>query len=130
MTRDNRERLSLFAGFPVNVQRIALNIDQVREFEPHPNPLKRDGAGKLTDSRAKDFRDEFGDESFELDSLTSTQIQHIIEKNVLMVRDKAKWDAAVDQEVEHKRYIRDLMDELGLESSAKDEDEDDAGDDD
>lgn len=125
MTRDNRERLSLFAGFPVNVQRIALNMDQVREFEPWPNPLKRDAGGKLTDSRAQAFRDEFGDESYELDSLTSTQIQHIIEEAVLRVRDRVKWDAAVEQEVEHKRYITDLIETLGFESDSDDDEEDD-----
>lgn len=45
MTRDNKDRLSVFVGEEVEVRRIALNFDQVEEYSPPPNPAK------LTDSR-------------------------------------------------------------------------------
>lgn len=39
MTRDNRDRLSVFCGHPVAVQRIALNIGQVEAMGLPPNPV-------------------------------------------------------------------------------------------
>jgi hypothetical protein len=68
MTRDVEERLRLFAEcspddeFTVNVQRVALNMDQVRAMHPPENPAK------LTDSRANEYIRKFGHSSWELDA--------------------------------------------------------------
>ncbi len=40
----------------LQVIRCALNMDQVEELQPPPNPAK------VTDSRFKDYQDKFGDE--------------------------------------------------------------------
>ena len=40
MTRDNADRLHLFAGQRVEVRRLALNMEQIEEFNPPPNPAK------------------------------------------------------------------------------------------
>lgn len=40
MTRDHRDRLTLFMG-GVHVDRIALNMSQIEEYAPPPNPAKR-----------------------------------------------------------------------------------------
>ena len=40
MTRDNRERLALYPGNEVEVRRIALNMDQVRRYNPPPSFAK------------------------------------------------------------------------------------------
>ncbi len=45
MTRDNVDRLEMFAEAPVKVERLALNFDQIRKHRPPPNPAK------MTDSR-------------------------------------------------------------------------------
>jgi hypothetical protein len=37
LPRDIRERLALYAGREVEVRRIALNLDQVRQYNPPPN---------------------------------------------------------------------------------------------
>jgi hypothetical protein len=63
MTRDIDERLEMFVGQPVEVHRIALNYDQVQEFNPPPNPAK------MTDSRASGYVERFGRTSWELDAL-------------------------------------------------------------
>jgi hypothetical protein len=76
MTRDNEERLSMFAGFQVPVHRIALNMDQIEEFDPPPNPAK------ITDSRANAYIEQYGDESWELDALEPRVIGRLIEENV------------------------------------------------
>jgi hypothetical protein len=40
MTRDVTRRLSLYAGVPIEVRRIGLNMDQVERYRPPPNPVK------------------------------------------------------------------------------------------
>jgi len=92
MTRDNQERLSLFAGTPVIVQRLALNMDQIEEFNPPPNPAK------LTDSRAAGYTAMFGDESWELDALSPRYIESIIESAILKIRDPDIWQQSLEEE--------------------------------
>lgn len=92
MTRDNRERLQLFAGFSIMVHRIALNMDQINHWRLPPNPAKN------TDARFEDYRAEFGDESWELDALSPDQIQHLIKEAIDPMRDEALWEAALAKE--------------------------------
>lgn len=107
MTRDNRERLALFAGVPILVQRLALNMNQIEEFRPPPNPAK------MTDSRATDYVASWGDKSWELDALDPALIQGLIESAVLQVRDEAKWDAALLREVEEQRLLEEAVELFG-----------------
>lgn len=107
MTRDNRDRLSMFAGTPVLVQRLALNMSQIEELRPPPNPAKQ------TDSRFADYQAEHGDESWELDALDPSHISRLIEQAVTSVRDAELWDEALAQEVEDQRALDDIIEELG-----------------
>lgn len=107
MTRDNRDRLSLFAGTQIMVQRLALNMNQIEEIKPPPNPAKE------TDSRFDDYRREYGDSSWELDALDPKYIERLIERNVTMIRDEAIWDASLLREVEEKDQIALAMEMLG-----------------
>lgn len=107
MTRDNRERLTLFAGTPILVQRLGLNMDQIEELNPPPNPAKQ------TDARFESYREEFGDSSWELDALDPKYIERLIEKNVAMIRDDAQWDQSLLREVEERESIQAAMDMLG-----------------
>jgi len=80
MTRDIQDRMELFcsgSGVYVNnprstgftpdavcrVDRVALNMDQIREYNPPPNPAK------LTDTRSHGYIQEYGKSSWELDAL-------------------------------------------------------------
>lgn len=62
MSRDIQDRLALFRS-SATLERIALNMDQVEQYGPPPNPAK------ITDSRAAAYIEEFGGESWELDAL-------------------------------------------------------------
>jgi len=99
MTRDNRDRLSMFAGVPINVQRIALNMDQIEEINPPPNPAKSN------DSRFEAYQLEHGDSSWELDALDPDYIAALIKKNIETICDKDVWDASLLREVEEKDQI-------------------------
>lgn len=81
MTHDNRGRLSMFFGEGVQVDRLALNRDQVDRFNPPPNPAK------VTDSRFASYLQEHGVESWELDALEPSYIVGLIREEVLALRD-------------------------------------------
>lgn len=118
MTEDNRDRLTLFAGVPVTVVRLALNMDQIEELKPVPNPVK------LTDTRADSYIERFGTRtSWELDALDPAYIDRLIHENVERVKDAGLWDEALLQEVEERRYLADLAGISDLED-VEGEDED------
>ncbi len=71
MTRDIVERLKLFMG-GVELERLALNMDQVEQYHPPPNPAK------TTDSRYQTYIAEFGEESWELDALEPAVLADLI----------------------------------------------------
>jgi hypothetical protein len=100
MTRDIQERLSLFVGDSVEVQRLALNMDQVEEFDPPPNPAK------VTDSRASAYIAEFGDESWELDALDPVVISGLIEDAILSLRDEDLWEAKESTEARGRQGLK------------------------
>lgn len=106
MTRDNRERLSLFAGVPVQVVRLALNIDQVYKHAMPPNPTK------LTDSRSPEYVKKFGEDSWELDAFPPRDLQRLIEENVLRVRDEKKWSEALAEEAHDKLRMDAVVEEM------------------
>ena len=100
MTRDNRERTALFAYGDVLVERLALNGDQIRRYNPPPN------SAKATDSRFTDYARRFGDSSWELDALEPSVINQLIRDAVAVYRDDDTWDAAVERERERRRELR------------------------
>lgn len=111
ITEHVRDTLSLFVGMPVMVQRIALNKDQIDEFDLPHNPVKTRWDGSFKDSRAKAYVEQFGEESWELDALDPTYMQQIVSDAVLRVRDNAQWDKMQAEETEDKREIERIMEE-------------------
>lgn len=87
------------AGAPLEVRRIALNWDQVEQYNPPPNPAK------LTDSRATGYIARFGDDSWELDALEPAVLDALIEEHVAELRDDDLWDAATDEQEAHRRVL-------------------------
>ena len=82
MSRDIVARLELFGADDVEFRRLALNLDQIEEFGPPPNPTK------LSDSRAQGYIERFGYECWELDALDPSVISRLIDENVRMYRDE------------------------------------------
>lgn len=94
MTRDNDDRLSTFTdsmGEYVDVRRIALNMNQVSQYNPPPNPAK------VKDSRAKDYIYKYGNLSWELDALEPSVIVDLIQTEIKSCIDEELW-ASTDQE--------------------------------
>jgi len=101
MTRDNADRLSMFADERVEVRRLALNMDQVNEFNPPPNPAK------FTDSRCEGYVRNFGDQSWELDALQPAFIESLIDENITGLLDMDTWDESVETEEIMKEQIKE-----------------------
>lgn len=103
MTRDNDDRLNLFVQHhtsgEVVVKRLALNMAQVRRYNPPPNPAK------MTDSRVDDYIRKFGTSSWELDALDPPVIAKLIRDAVAKVRDDDKWEAALAREVAERTTL-------------------------
>lgn len=100
MTRDIQDRLSLFSEVgEVEVRRLALNTDQVRQYNPPPNPAK------ITDSRARDYIRRHGRESWELDALDPAVIEGLIEAELQALIEGAPWAAAKGRQAEARAQL-------------------------
>lgn len=104
MSRDIVARLELFGADDVEFRRLALNLDQIEEFGPPPNPTK------LSDSRAQGCIERFGYECWELDALDPSVISRLIDENVRMYRDEGLYRDVLARENEEKGTLRDLRD--------------------
>lgn len=102
MSRDIEERLMMFGvnddGFLF--KRIALNMNQIRTYNPPPNPAK------LSDSRCAKYVDQYGDESWELDALEPKVIHDLITENVTMYCDMELVDRIRDRVRSEKKVMR------------------------
>lgn len=98
MTRDIAERLDIF-GADVEIQRIALNWDQIDQYSPPPNPAK------LTDSRAGAYIAEFGHESWELDALEPKVLTGLIRDHVDALTDRTLLADAIHREDTDKEEL-------------------------
>ncbi len=98
MTRDITDRLATF-GMPLDVRRMALNMDQVEEYNPPPNPAKE------TDSRHAGYLQLYGDESWELDALEPAVLAALIRKEVLSIREETAWQEAKRSQAEGRAEL-------------------------
>lgn len=126
MTRDIRDRLCLFIandlgyvsprpaidhdyavdeaiselGDALTIDRIALNMDQVRQYDPPPNPAK------YTDARYAKYVERFGRECWELDALPPDVLVNLIRGTIAGYRDADKWKAQVKREKLDREFLK------------------------
>jgi hypothetical protein len=115
MTRDIADRLEMFAGRRVTVDRLALNMEQVEEYNPPPNPAK------TTDCRYAGYRDKYGDDSWELDAIEPPALQALVETAIEKYRDPDKWQEALEREQYESRALRAACDNWETVSSFLDD---------
>lgn len=99
MSRDIKDRLEEFSEGSIDLRRLALNMPQIEQYNPPPNPAK------ITDSRAEKYIEEHGAESWELDALSPEVIAELIENAVLDVRDGSLWTDKVEEEEVHRAQL-------------------------
>jgi hypothetical protein len=106
MTRDLSERLALFCGQEIEVRRLALNLDQVQQYNPPPNPAKTE------DSRYPGYASQFGDESWELDALDPTVLAALVSDAIAELRDPEMWAEAIEEESSAKTRLASIAQRL------------------
>ncbi|PCI86693.1 MAG: hypothetical protein COB24_09020 [Hyphomicrobiales bacterium] len=102
MTRDNGDRLFLFSENNVEVRRIALNMSQIRQYNPPPNPAK------LSDSRSNEYVRQYGDSSWELDALEPRIMAKLIEDEIKSLIDFEIWESTKAEEVKNEDILKNL----------------------
>lgn len=107
MTRDIADRLSLMSGIRIDVRRIALNMDQIDQYNPPPNPAK------LSDSRGLAYVEEYGDDSWELDALEPAVLTALIQDAVRPLINQDAWQEAEAAEAANAERIRIIADRWG-----------------
>lgn len=108
MSRDIKDRQILFENFDFDFKRLALNMEQIEEFSPPPNPTK------LSDSRATGYIEKYGYECWELDALEPKVINRLIEKNVLKYRDERLFKEVKQREDEEFSSLREVAEHFDL----------------
>ena len=120
MVRDIRERIkSFFWGVMKDeydqdefeswfeehfeVVRIALNGDQIKQYNPPPNPAK------FSDPRATNYIREHGRQSWEVDALPPEVLHGLVKANILKRIDLDLYNALVKKEKEDCIFLKEIM---------------------
>lgn len=106
MTRDNDDRLNMVFGGDVEMIRIALNMDQIEQYNPPPNPAK------VTDSRFEQYLQDFGPDSWELDALEPSVINDLIRTHVDDIRDDDLFNERLEQQDDDRAELDRIIEDL------------------
>jgi len=126
MIRDVEERIREFFDGKGNwvdftVTPIALTAEQIREYNPPPNPAK------MSDTRAGKYTAEHGYESWEVDALKPEVLNQLLTDAINDLIDIEMWDAVVAEErAERKKLLsfKNQFDESEENSEENDEESD------
>jgi hypothetical protein len=113
MTRDNEDRLRMFIAEHADanmfeIERLALNMEQVRTHNPPPNPAK------MTDSRFGGYATKYGNKSWELDALEPKMIAKLIGDNINSVIDDDQWSEDEAKESSQRDRLHNLADTMNF----------------
>jgi hypothetical protein len=104
MTRDLREKFELF-GLRFPIERVALTMDQIRQYEPPPN------YAKASDSRSEGYVEQYGTECWELDALDPSVIQSVVEDAVQeQVTSRESFAARKEERKEQRERLGEVSD--------------------
>ncbi len=103
MTRDIQDRLKMF-GTRAYVNRIALNMSQIDQYSPPPNPAK------LTDSRCADYISKYGSQSWELDALEPRVLDELIKDEVHDLTNEYEQAILLRQQESERHQLQKIAD--------------------
>ncbi len=104
MTGDIVRRLKKIGLGSVWVHRIALNMDQVNRYHLPPD------FAKLTDTRAKEYIEEFGDKAWELDALGPDIINGLLAGKLIELMDRYKFQVMEAKEEKEREMLQMVAD--------------------
>lgn len=85
-----------------NVNQIGLNMEQIKMFNPPPNPAK------IKDPRAKWYIQQYGPVSWEVDALNPKTLNKLLEDSILELIDIDLYEDILSQEEEHKEKLEKI----------------------
>lgn len=103
MTRDIIDRMKLFMG-GVELRRLALNMDQVNQYNPPPNPAKS------TDARYATYTEEYGDKSWELDALEPAVLEELVRNAVHGLMYPDIWEGDMKRQAAGRDQLKRVSD--------------------
>lgn len=102
MSRDIFDRINFTFQAGLEFKRVALNMDQIEQYKPPPNPAK------TTDSRYNAYIAQYGTESWELDALDPPKFRELIEHELATVVDTLQWKKDAKEKARVKQVLVDL----------------------
>ena len=81
-------------------------MDQVKKYNPPPNPAK------ITDKRAAAYIRQHGMKSWELDALSPSTLDKLIEKHILELRDVDLWEEKIQEEQTDREALEEVADKM------------------
>ena len=121
MTRDLQEKIQIFGegdAWRFSLTRIALNMQQIDEEKPPPNPAK------ATDSRFAGYAELYGDESWELDALSPTYLRRLLTEELSKHIDVDVKEKVKEKILAVRSRLEDVAEEYRDNEEADDSDED------
>ena len=88
------------------VNPIALTMSQIRKYQPPPNPAK------LSDSRAKEYIEKHGRQSWELDALPPEVLNKLLDDAIKNEIDVPMYEGMVNKEKELKAELTKIKDQF------------------
>lgn len=111
MVRDIKERIRIFRGCDVEdldkefeIQRIALTTEQVRRYNPPPNPAK------FSDPRASAYVAQYGKTCWEVDALPPEVLNKLVTDAITHLIDYEKYEEVLAEEEIDKKKLKKLID--------------------
>jgi len=105
MVRDIADRMEMF-GIDVVVKKIALTLDQVKKYNPPPNPAKH------SDPRSREFIEKYGASSWEVDAINPSELRKIIKREIERLIDKDAMRIIIEKENEDKVRLDKAVQEI------------------
>jgi len=104
MIRDIKDRLyTFFNDEIVNINKIALTIDQIKQYNPPENPAK------ITDTRYEKYANEYGESSWELDAIEPSILSSMVEDAIFEYLDISSFEEIEKKEKKEKDKILKLL---------------------
>ena len=100
--RDISEKMELF-GADVKVVRIALTDEQIKHYNPPPNPAKE------SDRRYEKYFSEYGSLSWELDALEPSVLAGLFRDHITALTDTELLQAARQDDENSRSQLRNLV---------------------
>lgn len=106
MVRDIEDRLVMFGVGGLEVRKVALTWEQIRQYNPPPNPTK------LSDPRATGYIQKYGSECWEVDALPPDVLANLVRQNIESVLDSDMMDEIKEKEEIDKVALREAVKEI------------------